>query len=980
MRGLLALLIGAMLPFTAMAQNFSVSGTVKDKATGKTVEFATVMLENSEQWAVADAKGYFEIKNVPAGENKLSVSYLGYVTVTQNLNIKSDVSGLVFELTEDNLRLESAVVTAKDNTNSATTSRTIDRAALDHIQLMNVSSITGLLPGGTTSSGSLTSEQTISLRGGGSFNTSVEVDGVRMSNNASFSGTSGVTTNNIASSNVESVEIITGVPSVEYGDMLSGVVKINTRKGRTPWQITMTTSPSTKQVSFSKGFGLGTTKKGRSRGVINASAEYAKSVSQKMSPYSSYDRKQISLSYSTQFTRGFFSDKPLRLTADVTGNLGGFDDKSDPDRLLESFYIGKDNALRGNVSANWLLSKKWITNVELNASLSYGNKQERQNERYMNSTSATSIHATKEGYYIAAPWQDGGGNEAVLIDPGTYYTVMGWDDRPLNTRVNLKANWARNFGKVNNKIKIGADWTADKNFGIGKYAEEPEKAPSWREYRYCDVPMMSGLAFYAEENFMLHTGEDSYLNIIAGLRNDNTIIPGSAYGTTSSLSPRFNAKYSFFTPASRGNSVFRELSVRAGWGVAVKQPSYAILYPVPFYMDMNSFSSTVAADGTTYKSVYVMPRYVQYNANLRWQRAQQTEIGVDIDVAGVRIALAGYYTRTIDAYASSNTYAPFTYNFTSTGAVQGLPIAAENRIYSIDSSDGTVTVSDKTGAHTPIKIEAEARTKFEAMPIQTNSTNPSTRFGLEWVVDFPKIKAINTTIRLDGNYYTTRSVYADLQPDYRNNATNVDGTLYRYLGWYYGGAVESNGSESSSVRNNLSIITHIPKVGMIITLRLEASLHSYSRSLSQRADGSSRSYVISDKTDMLSVVEDASIYDGECWTVFYPEYYTTLDDPTPVPFLEKFKWARENDPELYSDLSRLPITTTTYNYTYLKDYRSPSFNAHFSVTKEIGKVASLSFYVNNFINKPMRIYTTKTKSWLTTFPSTYYGLTLRLKF
>ena len=408
-RGVFALIIGLMLPFAAMAQNYSVSGTVKEKATGKAVDFATVALLNSEQWAVVDAKGNFEIKNVPAGENKVSVSCLGFVTVTKDLKINGNITDLVIELEEDNLRLESAVVTAKENTNSATTSRTIDKAALDHIQLTNVSSITGLLPGGTISSGSLTSEQTISLRGGGSFNTAVEVDGVRLSNNASFSSTSGVTTNNIASSNVESVEIITGVPSVEYGDMTSGVVKINTRKGRTPWQVTMTTSPSTKQVSLSKGFGLGSTKKGWSRGVINANVEYAKSVSQEMSPYNSYDRKQIGLSYSTQFTKGIFSDKPLRFTAGVTGNLGGFDNQSDPDRLLESYYIGKDNAVRGNISANWLLSKKWITNVELNASVSYGDKKERQNDRYMNSTSATSMHATQEGYCIAAPWQDGGG-------------------------------------------------------------------------------------------------------------------------------------------------------------------------------------------------------------------------------------------------------------------------------------------------------------------------------------------------------------------------------------------------------------------------------------------------------------------------------------------------------------------------------------------------------------------------------------------
>ena len=122
MRGLFIFIVGLVLPFAAVAQNFTISGTVKDKTTGKPVEFATVVLENSEQWAVVDAKGYFEIRNVPAGKNLLSVSYLGYVTDTQELDVQKSITGLVIALAEDNLRLESAVVTAKENTNSATTS------------------------------------------------------------------------------------------------------------------------------------------------------------------------------------------------------------------------------------------------------------------------------------------------------------------------------------------------------------------------------------------------------------------------------------------------------------------------------------------------------------------------------------------------------------------------------------------------------------------------------------------------------------------------------------------------------------------------------------------------------------------------------------------------------------------------------------------------------------------------------------------
>ena len=57
------------------------------------------------------------------------------------------------------------------------------------------------------------------------FGTVVEMDGVRLSGNATAASTSGTDTRNIGNSNVERVEVITGVPSVEYGDLTDGVVK-----------------------------------------------------------------------------------------------------------------------------------------------------------------------------------------------------------------------------------------------------------------------------------------------------------------------------------------------------------------------------------------------------------------------------------------------------------------------------------------------------------------------------------------------------------------------------------------------------------------------------------------------------------------------------------------------------------------------------------------------------------------------------------
>ncbi len=992
------ILLFSIFSGACFAQKYTFSGTITDKTTGDPVEFATVVLEGPSLWAVADASGRFTITGVPSVKTTVSVSCLGYVEWKKEIQIGRDIKDFKVALAQDNLSLESAVVTAQEDANSATTARTIDKTALDHVQVMNVSDISALLPGGATKDPSLTSDQQIAIRAGSgengsaAFGTAIEVDGVRLSNNASFTNSSlsgrsgsvaGASTNNLASSNIESVEVITGVPSVEYGDMSSGVVKINTRKGKTPWIVTMSTSPKTKQVSLSKGFGLGIKQNGASRGVLNASAEYTRSVSEPMSPYTSYDRKQLSLTYSNLFNRGSLHDIPLRLTASIAGNLGGLDNRADPDKMIETFTIHRDNSLRANINLNCLWSKSWITNLELNASAVYSDKMQRENSNYHSSTTTISLHTPERGYYIATDYDPDGDNAAVLIPKGNRYNVMALDDRPLSTKVTLKATWAKNIGNVNNKLKVGADWNTDKNFGIGEYTEDMSTAPSYREWRFCDVPAMHNIGIYAEDNFLFTFGRDSRLNFIAGVRNDNTLIQGSAYGTTSSVSPRFNAKYTAFTPKTRGKKFLRELSMRASWGVAVKQPSFAVLYPTPSYFDINVFKSTADANNVVYEAYYVMPRTIEYNTALRWQRNRQAEIGLDMDLGGNRISLVAFRSLTIDGYNKETTYEPFSYNLTTAASVQGMEIPAEDRLYIVNPVDGTITVSDRTGAHSPVLAPYKTINQFVSRYTEDNDDNPVKRYGLEWIIDFKRIKSLNTDIRFDGSYYNYKSVYTDLTAYCPSAVATSDGLPYKYVGWYVGGNSNSNGTETSNVKANLTVTTHIPKVRMILSVKLEASLYRYSRYLSENPDGSERSKLISDRADMLSFA-DGSIYDGPRYSVTWPDYYSSIDNPdVKIPFGEALLAAKQEDALLYSDLSKLVVPNTTYNHTYLEDRISPYFSANVSVTKEIGDLASISFYANNFFNNMAQVYSTKTGTWSSTsnyIPKFYYGLTLRLKF
>lgn len=1005
----------------ASAQTWSISGIVLNKADGKPVEYATVVLESTEQWAVADNEGKFTINNVQSGKNIISVSCLGFVTDTKEIIISRDIEMYKIALAEDNLSLESVVVTAKEKENTATTSRMIDKTALDHVQMMNVSDISSFLPGGVTANPVLTSEQQFDIRAGegaggekgsSSFGTAVEVDGVRLSNNASFSefsnasgGAKGVSTNNIASTNVESIEVITGVPSVEYGDMTSGVVKINTRKGKTPYIVTLSTNPHTKQVSASKGFSLGESRKGASNGVINANIEYTKAISNKMSPYTGYDRKQLSLTYSNSFNTGILAKTPLQFTAGFTGNLGGMNSKEDPDAFLETFASKRDDSFRGNISLNWLLSKPWITNVELNASVVYSNKQQKERKNYSKSSSTVAIHGCEEGYFVAQDYNVNPDAAVILIPRGYWYNTMAVDDRPLNYKVALKANWARQWGKINNKVKLGADWTGDGNFGIGMYSEDMSNAPSFHEYRFNEVPFMNNIAAYLEDNIMIPIG-NTRLNLIAGIRNDNTIIKGSEYGTTSSFSPRFNAKYTIISPKGRRYHVLKELSFRGSWGIAVKLPSFSILFPEPSYRTIASFTAPTAADGSSYMAYLISPGKDLYNPNLKWQRNQQSEIGMDINLGGNRISLAAYYNVTKDAYRLTSTYSPFSYSYTSPEALKAnCTIPEADRIYSVDRTTGQVTVSDRTGVMAEQVIPYAVKEGFDGDSYTTNDKGKITRYGVEWIVDFKKIEAINTTFRLDGSYYGYRSIDTNLEATSPYTSTGYDKEPFKYIAFYYGGDSQSNGSEIKTLKTNLTITTHIPKVRLIVSLKLQATLLRYQRYLSERGDGSARSFIAADRGNILSAIE-GSIYDGNNFVVSYPDYVISLDDLRANPdlieqikanpenysqyaYLPKLKDAKQNNGNLYSDLSKF-AGITTYNWYFGKDFISPYFSANISVTKEIGNIASLSFYANNFFNNLAQVKSSKSGTYSsvsgTAFsnsgyvPGFFYGLSLRLKF
>ena len=916
---------------------FSISGKVVDAKTGEPVIGAAVNVEDTGIWAISDENGTFFLPDIRPGDYAVQFSCLGFVDKRLSFVVKKDIPNLTIKLDQNTLALNSVVVTAERDKEGMNTSLKFGANALNHLQMSNVTDISALLPGGKTVNPDLTKDNAVSLRSGGlaagnaAFGTALEVDGVRVGNNASFGSMSGTGTRNISTENVQSIEVITGVPSAEYGDLNSGMVRINTRKGLTPWNITFAVNPRTYQASASKGIDLM-----KNRGVLNVSAEWTRATQKLSSPYTSYTRRGFSASYSNTFKN------VLKFEVGATGNIGGMNTKNDPDAYKGTWSKVRDNVLRANTSLTWLLRKSWITNLKLDASVNYNDNRSQDHAYGSSASMLPAVHSELAGYYLADRL------------PVSYFSDKVIDSKELDYAASLKYEWFKKSGKRLSKLKAGVQWKANGNVGEGEYYKDPSVAANgYRPRPYSQYPFMHNVAAYLEEDYTFPIGKTS-LQISAGLRLENLFVKDTDYKNVSSLSPRFNAKW----------KISDNLSIRGGWGVSEKLPSFYILYPVQKYRDIQTFGFS-HGDASSYV-YYTQPYKMLFNENLKWQKNYNAEFGIEAYLLRTSVSLVGFFNKTKNPYTYQNIYTPFSYNIMSVPSGYTVPDNPEIRV---DSQTGQVYMRGSNEEFwTPMATKVTDKTFFESqMP---GNGDDIYRTGAELIVDFPEIAPIRTKFRLDANYSYTHYIDNTLNWTYRTgwSHTSLSNRSYQYVGIYANGGESGtyNGKESHSLNANLTAITHIPEARIIITCRLEMSLLSRFRNLS-RYQGKEYAYnVNADGVESIG----GSIYDSNNYTAIRPVKY--MDENGDV---HDFTDKEASDPA-FANL----IIKSGNAYTFSQDGYGAYLSANLSVTKEIGDHVSLSFFANNFTNSRMYVTSKATGVSAIFTPAFYYGLTCRLKF
>ena len=248
--------------------------------------------------------------------------------------------------------------------------------------------------------------------------------------------------------------------------------------------------------------------------------------------YTTYQRNNLSLIYSNTFYGTSDRSRPVKFTAGITGNIGGYDSKADPDAFKETYTKIKDNTVRANVEVNWLLNLSWITNVDFSASAVYSDQNRAVNTNKSSASSTSALHGKEEGYFVSTAYNVNPKAEIILREAGYWYELQRVDSRPFDYSAALKANWAHTFGSVNNKLKAGVEFSGSGNFGAGEYYDDLSVAPTWRTYPYNEVPFINNLAAYAEDNVVIPAGQ-GFIDLKAGLRSEWTFVSNSGYGTVS---------------------------------------------------------------------------------------------------------------------------------------------------------------------------------------------------------------------------------------------------------------------------------------------------------------------------------------------------------------------------------------------------------------------------------------------------------------
>lgn len=235
MRNILILFAVALVPGLMYAQKTEKSilrGNVYDKETAQPLGFATVQLEGAGLGVNTDVNGFFTLPNIPPGEYKMQVTYVGYTDYIEQVALKK--GEILFKniyLTESGTNLDEIVVSGKKE--QARSDVQVSKLSVTPKQIRSLPSAGGqadvaqyltVLPGVI-----FTGDQggQLYIRGGSPVQNRILLDGMTIYNPFHSIGFFSVFETEL----IRNVDVLTGGFNADYGGRISAIVDVKTREG-----------------------------------------------------------------------------------------------------------------------------------------------------------------------------------------------------------------------------------------------------------------------------------------------------------------------------------------------------------------------------------------------------------------------------------------------------------------------------------------------------------------------------------------------------------------------------------------------------------------------------------------------------------------------------------------------------------------------------------------------------------------------------
>lgn len=850
----------------AQTDKATVEGVVRD-SDGKPLSFATVVISELGTGVSTDLEGKFRFTGTKGTEYTLNVSYLNHVDKEVKVKAGSP-EPLVIVLEEQSYELAEVVVMADYKKNQGSTA-VINQQALEHIQPTSVADVLSLIPGGLFRESSATGFNRISLRQSGSDdNTSlgmaVVMDGIPQDNDgfrASIPGLStdeysdrlgmnrGIDLKTLSTDHIRKIEIVKGISSAKLGNLSSGVIQTTSKIGITPAQLRMKVDPLTKLIYLGKGFRISP-----KMGYLHTGIDYTSVYDDRRDPMSKYSRLTGQVTYNSSVDVG---DKTLflffKLSEVYTLN------QAKEDELTQDYnesFRNKYSRTGASFKAQMYDLGKIVDNVEFIASADYTYDLIDRNRLVQTGTPLPSPLATEEGE-----------SEGIYL-PSTYYSPFQIENKPLSLLTQLNAESLFETRSFRHKVIYGLSWKRTKNYGEGVMVDMTRPPyPGNNEYvrpvPNRSIPALSVGAAYAEEQ-LKHSNRWFDFELNAGVRFTQMFNLDTKYTELRKLQvePRINAALSFNIGLAGGKSLRNMF--RFGFGQENKLPTLDYIYPDRVYKDMIVLNAYTKQDDPFNHLITYTKIYDVTNNSLRPNRNTKYEAGWDVEYEGYSLSLTFFKEHSDRGFESVAEYSPVRYT-RYVDPIDGQPIVGRRPEKEDYVADPYATFVDMDIVRNSMKVEKK---------------------GLEYLLRFPKIIPLSTTVEINGAYYDTR--YSSGAPLQYHPAFRDDDRPQPYVGIYR----RQDITRQRIFNTNLWFNTNIPRYKMIFTTFFQFIWLNEE----MRINGDEYPSAYFDTDGRLHTVDDRilqSIKDGHTVWRHYHIYKEDFSETLPVSLTVNFKVTKE---------------------------------------------------------------------------------------